>query len=110
MNDIYITTDFKLREFESPDTHQVIIDHAHIYRLQLLRTIVDAPFIITSGYRTISHNTYVGGSKNSFHLYGKATDIKITDFDVRALCNIASHLLFIEVIPNIKEGYIHLAG
>ena len=36
---------------------------------------------ITSGYRTASHNTKVGGSRSSQHLLGRAADIQVQDTD-----------------------------
>ena len=83
INDIKISENFKLSEFESSDTKEVIIDPVLIDRLEALRKVVsnyfgqDAPLIINSGYRTPEHNKAEGGADNSQHLYGKATDAKL---------------------------------
>jgi len=42
---------------------------------------VQCKSIITSGYRTKEHNKRVGGSKNSYHLKGKALDVAFTKCD-----------------------------
>jgi len=38
----------------------------------------DAPIIINSGFRSVSHNAAVGGASNSQHMYGIAADIVIS--------------------------------
>lgn len=43
------------------------------------REIACVPFIITSGFRTSTHNKEVGGVENSAHLSGLAVDIKCLD-------------------------------
>ncbi|AFP33709.1 M15A domain-containing protein [Pectobacterium phage POP72] len=51
---------------------------------QLLEIITDVrehfgkPTSITSGHRCYSHNSKVGGAKNSVHLTGRAADIKVS--------------------------------
>lgn len=45
--------------------------------LQRIRDYYNAPIIINSGYRCISHNTKVGGASRSYHLSGMAADFTI---------------------------------
>lgn len=74
---------FELSEFDSPDEigSGKNMDSNFLSMLDDARGIAGIPFTITSGYRTISHNAYVGGvqagvnSKGSSHLFGYATDI-----------------------------------
>lgn len=74
---------FELSEFDSPDEigSGSNMDDAFLQMLDDARGIAGIPFRITSGFRTPSHNAYVGGkipnnkSKGSSHLYGYAADI-----------------------------------
>lgn len=45
--------------------------------LQLLRDALDKPISITSGVRCASHNARVRGKPRSYHLIGKAADIRV---------------------------------
>lgn len=47
--------------------------------LDKARGITGVPFIITSGYRTVAHNTAIGGVSNSAHLTGEAVDLACTN-------------------------------
>jgi uncharacterized protein YcbK (DUF882 family) len=74
---------FELSEFDSPDEigSGKLMDAAFLQMLDDARGIAGIPFRITSGFRTPSHNAYVGGvqpslkSKGSSHLFGYAADI-----------------------------------
>jgi zinc D-Ala-D-Ala carboxypeptidase len=75
-NDIKVSENFKLYEFESPDTKEVIVDPRLITLLQNFRNLIAKSVIINSGYRTVEHNREVGGVDDSQHRLGKAVDIK----------------------------------
>lgn len=95
INDIYISKHFKLREFESDDTHEVIIYPKLIRKLEQLRILVNqflgttnTPLIITSAYRTWDKHVQIYKdlykdkwrekiTKNSIHLTGKAVDLRL---------------------------------
>ena len=74
---------FELSEFDSPDEIGTgkLMDASFLQMLDDARGIAGTPFRITSGFRTPSHNAYVGGvqpslkSKGSSHLFGYAADI-----------------------------------
>lgn len=74
---------FELSEFDSPDEigSGKAMDSNFLSMLDDARGIAGIPFTITSGFRTPSHNAYVGGvqaglkSKGSSHLFGYAADI-----------------------------------
>lgn len=54
--------------------------------LQPIRTAWDAPIIVTSGYRTRTWNSKVGGARSSTHCEGRAADIRpVSIASVRAL-------------------------
>lgn len=75
-NDIKVSENFKLYEFESPDTQEVKVDPQLITLLQNFRNLVAQPVHINSGYRTVEHNKAVGGVDHSQHRLGKAADLK----------------------------------
>ena len=78
---------FELYEFDSPD-EKGSGDSMCPTTLQMLddaRAIAGIPFKINSGFRTKSHNAYVGGKEKSSHLYGYAVDIHCTNSRGRAI-------------------------
>ena len=74
---------FEISEFDSPDEvgSGKYMDSEFLRMLDEARELAGIPFRITSGYRTPSHNAYVGGvqpsldKKGSSHLFGYAADI-----------------------------------
>ena len=46
-------------------------------QLEVLRSHLNKPITVTSGFRSEIHNTRIGGSKTSQHLLGKAADLQI---------------------------------
>ena len=54
----------------------VDMDPDFMIRMVRLRMALDAPVIISSGWRCVSHNADVGGAEHSPHLDGCAADIK----------------------------------
>lgn len=77
-----ISENFKVKEFQCKDgTDLVLIDTELVNYLQLIRDHFKQSVIITSGYRTNAYNTKIGGSKTSFHVKGRATDIKVNNID-----------------------------
>jgi uncharacterized protein YcbK (DUF882 family) len=78
LNDIQITRNFKLSEFECHDgNHEVMLDGDALAMLQMLREALGSPIQIAAAYRSPHHNLKVGGSPNSRHMLGTAFDIKV---------------------------------
>lgn len=51
----------------------------NMWKLEALRRKAgNAPITINSGFRSINHNTNVGGASNSQHMYGIASDIQVS--------------------------------
>ena len=55
----------------------VPMNPALVASLQLFRDYVDAPVVINSGFRCITHNVEIGGTQGSQHTFGRAVDIKL---------------------------------
>lgn len=68
---------FKPEEFDSPDegSSWKNMEFEFVFKLDKARIKAGVPFVVTSGYRTESHNKKVGGSPTSSHLLGLAADI-----------------------------------
>lgn len=68
---------FTVREFDSRDEvgSGNNMKASTLIMLDDARHIAGIPFKIVSGYRTLAHNTRIGGSKTSSHMKGFAADI-----------------------------------
>lgn len=73
--------------------------------LERVRTILLAPIIITSGYRSQKLNSALGGARNSQHTLGLAADFKIANMTPKEVClAILEHEPFIRFDQLIAEG------
>ena len=107
MNNIRVSENFFLREFECKDgSRQVVLHSELLQRLQDLRTAVNKPVIINSGYRNPAHNKSVGGSPTSYHLKGMAADIHVPGLSPRALGQAATQAGFKMVI--VYDTFVHV--
>lgn len=89
-----LSESFKVKEFACKDGSNVIfVDSDLVSVLQKIRNHFNRPVVITSGYRTVSHNKKVGGSTNSQHLYGTAADIQVKDTPPEFVADYAETLL-----------------
>ena len=85
---------FKVREFRCRDgSDAIMVDEALTVLLQAIREHFGKAVVITSGYRTASHNAKVGGSRSSQHLLGRAADIQVQDTDPLAVAAYAESLM-----------------
>ena len=78
-----ITTNFSLEEFKCKDGSDIpndvlpnIIELAK--NLQVLRDAIGKSITINSGYRSQKYNAKIGGVKNSQHVKGKASDLRVS--------------------------------
>ncbi|MEM3554492.1 MAG: D-Ala-D-Ala carboxypeptidase family metallohydrolase [Candidatus Micrarchaeaceae archaeon] len=108
MNDVMISKNFSLKEFECPCCHTVMIRPELIRLLQKLRDKLDRMVIITSGYRCKEHNRKVGGEVGSYHLYGMAADICVPDFPVEILAKEAEQVGFGGIGLYKDKVFIHV--
>ena len=89
-----LSANFTVAEFACKDgSDPVFVDSSLAALLQKIRDHFGRPVVITSGYRTATHNTAVGGAKSSQHLLGKAADIQVADTTVEAVAAYAESLL-----------------
>ena len=77
-----LSANFKVKEFACKDGSNIVkIDYELVCILQKIREVTGKPIIINSAYRTVTYNKKVGGASNSYHLYGRASDIKGANLD-----------------------------
>ena len=99
-----LTKNFELHEFNCKDGTKVPVEYINnvtilAKQLQIIRVYrsaevgEDTPIQIISAYRSEAHNKKVGGAKNSMHLKGKASDIRVKKEYMNHL-----HLLINELI------------
>jgi len=93
VNQLRVSTNFTLADFESPDTGEVKIDPRLAGICEQLYAI--CPISISSAYRTPEWNKKVNGAFNSYHMKGLAVDIQ-------PIC--APRLMKIELIELFKEA------
>jgi len=106
-NNWQLTKNFNLREFEMPETGEVVINPKLVWHLQALRDLIAAPITITSGYRTVGHNTIVGGVTGSQHIDGDAVDVVVDDMYRELLKQCAGQIADLVVLD--EGDHIHLA-
>lgn len=109
MNNIQISKNFKLNEFQCKDGSQLVkLDSKLLNLLQRLRDKINKPLVITSGYRTVEYNKKVGGIVNSLHTQGKAADISKRSLGMTdaALIKMCQDIGFGGVI--IYDTFIHV--
>ena len=101
MHEVYGEVYENLEKFKAAGAYGVIVEGMKfaskrpglVVLLQCIREYFGKPVTITSGYRTASHNTRVGGSKSSQHLLGRAADIQVQDTDPLAVAAYAESLM-----------------
>ena len=109
INDIQVSANFKLREFQCRCCGTVKLCPKLLAKLQAVRDAWGGPLVITSGFRCSSRNKAVGGAKASFHLLGMAADIAASKNDQQVLKEIAQKIGFSEIILGGNENYVHVA-
>lgn len=104
---------FLLRDYRTGDVHPIdpgLLDQLHDLK-QMLG--LAQPFDVISGYRSPLtnarlHAEHAGVANNSFHIQGRAVDIRIERLDIRRIHNaaIAMHRGGVGYYP--KSNFIHL--
>ena len=111
-----LSANFTVAEFACKDgSDPVFVDSSLAALLQKIRDHFGRPVVITSGYRTASHNAKVGGSRSSQHLLGRAADIQVQDTDPLAVAAYAESLMpgwggvgRYPIKPGRAKGWVHV--
>lgn len=108
LNNFKVAFNFYLSEFECPCCHHVMLDRHLVRLLQLLRSKIQAPIWINSGFRCEKENYAVQGTKHSYHLIGLAADIRVPELEVRGLAQAAEEIGFNGIGIYESKGFVHL--
>ena len=81
--------------------------------LEVIRAALGRPIICDSTFRSLAVNTKVGGAKNSAHLDGDASDIRVPGLTNKDICSIIIKLgiKFDQLIDENKHGvqWVHIS-
>lgn len=99
---------FSPRELASKREGELKIDIPSLDLLQALRTRLGKPLLITSAYRSPAHNRAVGGATNSYHMRGRAFDVRQDNQDPQEFERVAREVGFTGVIRYPSSGFIHI--
>ena len=77
-----------------------------LYKLDLLRGLVNRPLKLNSSYRNEKYNKAANGAKNSKHLTGNAVDIHCKDVILRA--KIVKHALYLGMSCGVSNFFVHV--
>lgn len=110
--DIPLTKHFKIREFRCRDGSDLIkIDTDFVQdKLQRIRDWAGAPVILNSAYRTEAYNQKVGGAAHSYHVLGRAFDIRVQGEakSLDEICRYAESIGVLGIIRYPNHGFVHI--
>lgn len=104
-----LSANFKVKEFACNDGSDVVFIAPDLVAiLQKIRNHFGKAVVINSGYRTPDYNKKVGGATQSQHLYGTATDIRISGVKPKDIASYVETLM-----PNtggigIYSNFVHV--
>ena len=98
-----LTANFSTDEFRCKcGCGEVMVSRDLVEGLQVLRNLANAPIRVLSAFRCRKHNAEIGGSDDSQHPKGKASDIEIVGKSLKEMFSLA------EMVPVFKGGGIGL--
>lgn len=89
INEVQLSENFNLMEFQCRHCGSVMIDPELVRRLQQMRDRFRRPIVITSGYRCPTHNRAIGGVPGGQHERGTAADIRVVGIDPNSVAAVA---------------------
>jgi len=99
---------FSPREIACKGTGELLVDDQALDKLQALRNALGKPLVLTSAYRSLSHNKRVGGAKNSRHMQGDAFDVRMDNHDPHEFEAAARKIGFTGFGYYPKSGFMHI--
>ena len=106
MSTIIGCPNFDSREFYCPGVVGIPLEYRGnmqllAEQLQVVRTLIDRPLHLNSGWRSKSHNMLVGGVPSSQHLTCKAADVRCAGMSAHDLLQVFEELI---TAGNIRQG------
>ena len=99
---------FKVKEFACNDGSPIVfVDSYLVGVLDILRTEIQKPIIINSGYRTPEWNKKCGGAKYSYHMRGMAADIRADGITPKELANKLDKIVPDECGIIVYKSWVH---
>lgn len=99
---------FSPRELACKGTGAIRVDSDALDKLQALRELLGRPLLVTSAYRSPSHNKRVRGAKRSLHMRGIAFDIRMENHDPQEFEAAARKVGFTGFGYYRKSGFMHI--
>ena len=91
-----------------PDSVISIVSRTAL-NLQILRSHLNTPVVITSGYRSKKLNEAIGGSKISHHMSGHAVDFIVPGVEVSYLIDVCQKIWLFDQLINEKDRWVHVS-
>lgn len=99
---------FRVKEFACKDGSPIVfIDDYLVSILDILRSEIQKPVIITSGYRTPEWNKKCEGAKYSYHMRGMAADIRVNEMSAKELANKLNNIVPNECGIIVYNSWVH---
>lgn len=98
---------FKLSEFDCKETGENEMDPNFLWRLDLLREYCRFPFIVNSGYRSVTHSKETWKRRPGNHTKGIAADIRVKNGVERRLIVLRALTLGFNGI-GVYEHFVHI--
>lgn len=99
---------FKVKEFACKDGSPIVFIDEYLWNvLDILRTKIGKPVIITSGYRTPEWNKKCNGAKYSYHMRGMAADIRVNGISAKELAKKLNEIVPEECGIIVYESWVH---
>lgn len=99
---------FRVKEFACKDGSPIVFIDEHLVTiLDILRSEIKKPVIITSGYRTPEWNKKCDGAKYSYHMRGMAADIRVDGMSAKELANKLNKIVPDECGIIVYKNWVH---
>lgn len=99
---------FSPKEIACKGTGTLLINHDALSKLDKLRKALGKPMVLTSAYRSESHNRKVGGAKFSWHMKGRAFDVRMENHDPHEFEKMARTCGFKGIGYYPEHGFMHI--
>ena len=103
---------FSERELACKGTDECEMNEEFMEKLVKLRKKFNRPMVISSGYRSLAHNSAINGARHSPHLFGRAVDVVCYGKDAYTLIGMAMQYgmtgIGVQQRGDYESRFIHL--